>query len=121
MSKFTNNNKIINTINKDLDSLLAKDFLKENKTRIHLFSNVLDMDVFSLSKLIKLIKTNFQGENYFLCASPYITDLKTSRIDSFVNTFSGNDGFEELFKINNKTGEWINGWTRVVRVFKVTL
>lgn len=118
VSKFTNNTTIINTINKDLDSLAAIDFLKENKTRIHLFSNVLDMDVFSLSKLIDLIKANFPGENYFLCVSPYITDLKTARIDSFVNAFSSNDGFEELFKINSKSDDWINGWTRVVRVFK---
>lgn len=121
VSKFTNNTTIINTINKDLDSLAAKDFLKENKTRIHLFSNVLDMDVFSLSKLIELIKTNFSGENYFLCVSPYITDLKTARIDSFVNAFSSNDGFEELFKINSKSDDWINGWTRVVRVFKCVI
>ena len=81
---------------------MAKDFIKENKTRIHLFSNVLDMDVFSLSNLIELIKANFSGENYFLSVSPYITDLKTARIDSFVNAFSSNDGFEQLFKINSK-------------------
>lgn len=121
VSKFTNNTKIINTINKDLDSLVAEDFLKENKTRIHLFSNVLDMDLFSLSKLIELIKTNLPGENYFFCVSPYITDLKTARIDSFVNAFSGNDGFEEIYKINNKSGEWIYGWSRVVRVFKCVI
>jgi hypothetical protein len=121
VSKFTNNTKIINTINKDLDSLVDKDFLKDNKMRIHLFSNVLDMDVFSLSKLIELIKANFSGENYFLCVSPYITDLKTARIDSFVNAFSGNEGFEEIYKINNKNVEWINNWTRVVRVFKCVI
>lgn len=121
VSKFTNNTKIINTINKDLDSLVDKDFLKDNKMRIHLFSNVLDMDVFSMSKLIELIKANFSGENYFLCVSPYITDLKTARIDSFVNAFSGNEGFEEIYKINNKNGEWINNWTRVVRVFKCVI
>ncbi|MGQ7947168.1 hypothetical protein [Flavobacterium sp. WC2509] len=121
VSKFSNNTKIINTINKDLDSLVANDFLQVNKTRIHLFSNILDMDVFSLSKLIELIKANFSGENYFLCVSPYITDLKTARIDSFVNAFSGNEGFEELFKINSKSDDWINGWTRVVRVFKCVI
>ena len=123
VSKFINNTKIINTINKDLDSLAAKDFLKENKTRIHLFSNVLDMDVFSLSKLIELIKTNFSGENYFLCVSPYITDLKTARIDSFVNAFSANDGFEEIEKQNNKAYSWIRDkdWTRVLRVFKCNI
>ena len=121
MSNTKNNTKIINTINKDLDSLVAKDFLKENKTRIHLFSNILDMDVFSLSKLIELIKNNFPGENYFLCVSPYITDLKTARIDSFVNAFSDNTDFEELYKVNNKNGEWINNWTRVVRVFKCVI
>jgi len=101
--------------------LVSNDFKKGNKMRIHLFSNILDMDVFSLQQLIELIKDNFSGENYFLCVSPYITDLKTARIDSFVNAFSSNDGFEELFKINSKSDDWINGWTRVVRVFKCVI
>lgn len=118
------NDKInIKTINKDLDSLSNLDFNSTNKNRkIHLFSNILDIDLFSLSNLIELIKNNFNGENYFICASPYVNILKTNRLDSFVDSFSTKDNFELIIKINNKKGEWNgNNWTRVIRIFKANL
>lgn len=113
---------IIDTKNKDLDSLTDDDF-KNNKNNIHLhlFSNILDIDLFSLTALIERIDNNFKGINYFVCVSPYINDLKTERLDSFMKYFSGKENFEKLGSVNNKTGEWINNWTRVIRVFKATI
>lgn len=111
------------TINKDLDSLIKDDF-KNNKsnTKVHLFSNILDIDLFSLTQLVDLLKTTFKGVNYFVIASPYVSSLKTSRLDIFVNSFSKSENFELINKINNRKGEW-NGtnWTRVIRIFKVEL
>ena len=110
------------TIHKDLDSLVFSDFGQgSNKVKVHLLSNILDIDLFSLTQLINLIKTTFKGKNYFICASPYVNDLKTSRIDSFVKSFSTEQDFTKLKEINNRCNEWINGWSRVVRVFKVDL
>jgi hypothetical protein len=60
-----------------------------NNIKIHLFSNVLDIDeaIFSLSNLIRLIEQSQHGINYFVCVSPYIDDIKTDRLDSFKRHF----------------------------------
>ena len=112
----------IHTINKDLDGLINEDFLK-NKTNkhIHLFSNILDIDEFSLTALLKLLASNFPGINYFICVSPYINDIRTSRLDAFVKFFSKKKDFEKINTIDNRPGQWQGTWTRVVRVFKATI
>jgi len=112
----------IHTINKDLDALTNADFLKsQSQTHIHLFSNILDIDEFSLSALLKLVESNFPGENYFICVSPYINDTRTTRLDAFVKFFSKKKGFAKINTIDNRRGQWKGTWTRVVRVFKATL
>jgi 2-polyprenyl-3-methyl-5-hydroxy-6-metoxy-1,4-benzoquinol methylase len=117
-----NSNIDILTIHKDLDSLTSTDFIQDSfNVKVHLFSNILDIDLFSLTQLVELIKKTFYGENYFVCASPFVNTLKTSRLDSFVKSFSTEQNFTRIKEINNRNNEWINGWTRVVRVFKVDL
>lgn len=112
----------IKTINKDIDALRDEDFLKNiNNRRIHLFSNILDIDNFSLTALTKLIEINLKGDNYFICLSPYINDIRTSRIDAFVKYFSTKNNFELIYAVDNKAGEWKGKWTRVIRIFKVKL
>jgi hypothetical protein len=119
LRKFTANTQII-TINKDLDSLEDSDFdSKRNKTKIHLFSNILDIDLFSMTDLINLIKENFKGKNIFVCASPFVDTFKTERIDSFVQSFSNNSNFELISNISERNGEWAGtNWSRIIRVFK---
>ncbi|MDI9311583.1 MAG: hypothetical protein QM535_15325 [Limnohabitans sp.] len=113
---------LIDTKNKDLDSLTDDDFKNnKNNSHLHLFSNILDIDLFSLTALIDRIDNNFKGVNYFVCVSPYINDLKTERLDSFMKYFSGNEKFEKLGSVNSKTKQWIYNWTRVIRVFKATI
>lgn len=112
----------IHTINKDLDALANEDFIKnEIYTHIHLFSNILDIDEFSLTALLKLVEANFPGDNYFICVSPYVNDIRTSRLDAFVKFFSKMKDFAKINSIDNRKGQWIRDWTRVVRVFKVSL
>jgi hypothetical protein len=112
----------IHTINKDLDSLANEDFIKnKTNTHIHLFSNILDIDEFSLTALLQLVESNFPDDNYFICVSPYINDTRTSRLDAFVKFFSKKKGFTKINSIDNRTGQWRGNWTRVVRVFKVSL
>lgn len=112
----------IHTINKDLDALINSDFINTNiYTHIHLFSNILDIDDFSLTALLKLIECNFSGENYFICVSPYINDTRTSRLDAFVNFFCKKKEFLSFEKVDNRSGQWKSNWTRVVRVFKAKL
>jgi len=109
------------TICKSFDRLELQDLRTDSNTiKIHLFSNVLDIDdyYYSQGNLIELIKQSQKGLNYFICCSPFITDFKTNKIDNFVRSFRNR---EMIFSEDNRTGEWQNGWTRVVRVFKTTI
>lgn len=112
----------IHTINKDLDALLNEDFIKnKTNTHIHLFSNILDIDEFSLTALLQLVDSNFPGDNYFICVSPYINDTRTSRLDAFVKFFSKKKDFAKINTVDNRPGQWKGTWTGVVRVFKASL
>lgn len=112
----------LKTINTDLNSLEKAYFKNSNETiNIHLFSNILDIDDFSLNDLLNLINDTFDGINYFICVSPYINFTKTNRLNQFMNYFSDKDDFLIIKEINNRHKyEWKSdkSWTRVIRVFK---
>lgn len=112
----------VRTINKDLDSLTDNDLMHINSVKqltVHFFSNIIDIDLFSLTQLIDNLEKHFKGTNYFVVVSPYINDYKTNRIDSFVRHFKENFDFTEYCSVNNHSGTWIKGWSRVLRVFEV--
>ena len=111
----------IRTHLKDINSVTQNDLnCDKSVIKIHLFSNILDVDGFSIEHLISIIEQTQKGENYFVCVSPYITDAKTARIDKFVQHFSNkHDSYHSYFEIENQKGEWKNNWTRVIRVFRV--
>ncbi|MEI6066156.1 MAG: hypothetical protein WCP96_02355 [Methylococcaceae bacterium] len=113
----------LKTINKDFDNLNSSDFLNKNQVpTLHLFSNIIDIDLFSLTELLKLINSTFDGENYFVCVSPCINVLRTGRLDRFMKSFSKNNGYQEIKSIDNEKGSWSGtSWSRVIRVFKATL
>jgi len=112
----------IKTILKDMDSLSTNDVRSNNECiKLHLFSNILDVEAFSMQYLIDLIKRSFGGLNYFVCVSPYINDVKTARIDSFVTNFRQNDSFRLIHQDLAVRGEWTNNWTKLIKVFSVTL
>lgn len=134
----------IRTVCKDIDSLRNNDVKsKQDNLKIHFFSNILDVDDFSITNLFKLIENTQKGLNYFVCVSPYITDTKADRVDSFSRYFSKFDKYEllgekttggriddEYWNCNNKYKNCMcsshphacngkNKWTRVIRVFKI--
>lgn len=87
--------------------------------KVHLFSNILDIDYFSMSKLINTILKNFSEENIFICASPYVSSYKTERLDNFMQSFSQASKFKIISEISQRKGEWDDtNWSRVIRVFK---
>lgn len=110
----------ISTINKALNDLSPVDFKRNNCVKLHLFTNILDIDNYSINHLTNLIKETFKGINYFVIVSPKSTDLKTNRIISFIKEF-------ELMKPvliaseNKDSGEWQCNWTLVLRLFKVNI
>lgn len=115
------NKKIaISTINKTLNDLSSVDFKRNNCVKLHLFSNILDIDNYSIKHLTDIIKETFKGINYFVIVSPKITDLKTNRINNFVKEFELMN--PELIASENKdSGEWQCNWTLVLRLFKIII
>ena len=113
----------IKTVLKDIDSITKEDLnCDSNSIKIHLFSNILDVEGFSMEHLISIIEQTQKGVNFFVCVSPYITDAKTARIDKFVQHFSNQyNSYHLYFEIENQSGEWRNSWTRVIRLFRVNL
>lgn len=120
----TLNPPIIRTVCNSFDSLSISDIYTNDETiKIHLLSNVLDIDeaFYSQLNLINLIKGTQKGLNFFVCSSPYIDDMKTNRIDNFVDSFSDGVDFELITSVNKRKWEWIKTWTKAIRVFKVRL
>lgn len=108
------------TVNSLLDGVTPDHLKNLDGTTIHLFANILDIDAVALKPLTELIKDNISGENLFICTSPYLNSYKTNRLDAFLNAFKG-DGIKVLMQKDNLKGSWINGWSRVIRVFTANL
>ena len=77
---------IVRAINKTLDEVLRADFISSpHRIKIHLFSNILDVEGFDLTYLYKVIECTFRGTNRFICVSP--KKKGSDRIDQFFNFF----------------------------------
>jgi hypothetical protein len=85
------------TINKILDNLVASDFQTSNMTtKIHLFSNILDMPVFSIPLLIEKI-TSSTGENHFIAMSSDRSSYGGSeRMEEFCNYFKNDENLNAV-------------------------
>ncbi|NDW13829.1 hypothetical protein D0T50_13155 [Bacteroides sp. 214] len=135
---------LLKTICKKLNDLDESDFnIPQSDITIHLFSNILDIDDYSLNRLINLIEKTLSKKDYFVCVSPYIDTIKTERLESFKRYFENKhtSSFQLLkeklngkvgtyWKCNNHnnpcydhnqkiTGYCSNKWTRVINVFSV--
>lgn len=112
----------IKTILKEFDSLTEEDVISSNnKVKLHLFSNILDVEAFSMQQLIDLINLTQKGTNFFVCVSPYINDVKTARFDSFARGFRHEVSFNILYQDEARRGEWKKTWTKLIKVFRVEL
>jgi hypothetical protein len=122
VGKSIGNLPITQTIHSGFDELNAEDLINIPEVKkIHLFSNVLDVDQYKLSHLITMIKSSFLGENWFVCVSPCMSGPRLERINAFVDAFRGFDGFELVATKDNQAGSWQQNWTRTLRVFKVMI
>lgn len=128
------------------DTLTADSFsiFDRSVLRIHLFSNVLDIENYSLTHIEELIDRRFTGENLFICTSPYINDTKAFRVNSFRRHFESNENYvlythlqntntdaDGFWMCNNKfngyscTPHFQNGcrnqWTRIINDFSAVI
>lgn len=99
-------------VNKVFDELLACDFVSSNTTKVHLFSNILDVDFFDLPQFISLFQQVFSGENHFLCVGPYYSNSR--RLDDYVAAINP----EAMFANYDKDrGRWERDWSISLRIF----
>ena len=77
----------IRTVNKYMDDLNPSDLISDvDNTKVHLFSNIIDVEAFSLDKLHGLMLDSFKGLNRVICTSP--DNERTHRLSNFHNLFS---------------------------------
>lgn len=146
--KFAASGKL-KTVCKKLDDVISSDIkVQHNVPTIHLFSNILDIDDYSSQHLLSVVDSIITCNNYFVCVSPYIDDIKTARLNSFMAHFRNKPTFVIYHNVENtKHGEFwqcnnsflkrhfshgtslscrdydstgcSNKWTRVLKVFSV--
>jgi uncharacterized protein (TIGR02145 family) len=104
----------IRTVHKDFNSLSIEDIqIEDNQTVLHFFSNVLDIECFSIEQLAELIKKN-KTHNFMVCVSPFINEYKNQRLYNFINCFPNANTLADY--INQ---EWQNGWTVDYKVVEI--
>ena len=102
----------VNPIIRDFDSLTTGDFQINNTRKIHLFSNILDVDAFDLAQFIHLFQQLFGSDNFFFCVGPYYSNNK--RVDDFVAATAP----DVVYATTDKgRGTWIGDWTISMRLF----
>lgn len=103
----TSYNPNIKIITQKLNDVQVDDIYSLNSNvKIHLFSNILDIDDYDQNQLIDIIKKTQKGINYFICVSPYEKEDKADRVDSFKRYFKTNydTTFQSLSEENNSKG-----------------
>ena len=117
----------LNVINKNIDVYRVRkkmNNIKKNDLstyddviKVHLFSNILDVDGILLGRLARKIRNSQNGKNYFVCVGPY--NGWADRIDFFYENFENR--YRTKSFLNYENNNWNNGWTIKARVFKVKM
>lgn len=105
-------------INSDLDCLKDEDlfFDKRYKT-IHLFSNILDIEGFTLNHdFFQKVSSTLNNNDLFICVSPNINDKRNTRLDLFYKHFDEN--FDT--KLISSRANDVEGHKRYEKIFEVT-
>lgn len=102
----------IKATTKVFDELDTDDFTKSNVRKLHLFSNILDVESFDLASFINLFQKCFNGSNFFLCVGPFYSNNR--RVDEFV---AATDPDAVFATMNRDAGSWQKQWTISLRVF----
>lgn len=89
----------ITSINKKLDDVTKEEIqLNSDTTKIHLFSNIVDIDVFDINLLLNKITTH-KGKNYFMVmSSDRLNFGGTRRLDDFYGYFNKNNNLFTIVK-----------------------
>ncbi len=102
----------IRQVEKGFDNLLENDIAGKVKHKLHLFSNILDVEFFDLSEFIHLVQKSITGDNYFICVGPCYSNNR--RVDEFIAAIC-----PDIIYANQKfeKGRWKNDWSMSLREF----
>lgn len=90
----------IASVNKYLDDVTVEDIKTDTPVTIHLFSNILDVEGFSLKQLAQTIGACVSGEHYFICVSPIYSN--NHRIEAFYKYFAKLDTIAYIEESRNE-------------------
>jgi len=111
-------NNVVPPVNKDLESLIHEDLqFGTSENRLQIFSNILDVPQFDIKTLARKIEKTQKGNNYFICISPSIDDLRNQRIESFYKYFC--ERYSTTLYAERHGN--IEKWTRFEKVFLVVI
>lgn len=103
----------VRAVNKPLNSVEPADVMCGTGTKLHLFSNILDIGSVDPAALSLLLYDAMKGSNKFICVGPC---LNLERMDAFVDAMQPDDVF---CKMDKGKREWREDkdWTLSLRVF----
>lgn len=107
----------IKPINSDLDCLNSEDLNNNSNSKtLHLFSNILDLEIFSLdNEFFSKIAHTLKNNALFICVSPNRNDKLNNRLDLFYKHFDENFDTELISSRDTN----INSSTRYEKIFEV--
>ena len=119
-----NSESKINSINKYIDRALNdKDLInKKHSFKIHIFSNIIDINEVDADLINELITSQMSGVNYIVCVGPRFGDSKDRKMEYFANSFKYCNDFKIIS--NREDGQGWNHhktWTRKEIILKINL
>jgi len=106
----------IKAINSELDCLDENEIIKSKNKTLHIFSNILDIESFSLNNdFFKKASSHIQNDAIFLCVSPNRNDKLNNRLDLFYQYFDANFDTELISSRDTDIGNS----TRYEKIFEV--
>jgi len=113
---------IVKTINKNIGDVKESDLLFDGNTsnvKVHLFSNIIDVEFVNPRSLHSLIVSSFKGLNRFVCTSPY--NQGSIRLELFHEHFTRSHDVKNMSKDNTTINKEIyNVLTRCYEVYSIS-
>lgn len=107
---------------KSIENLVENDIiLNQTSAKLHLFSNILDIDSFDLDNLIRLVKSLLTKNSYFICVSPIYNNCTENlcKDDCRLASFATSLGGTQIGKSCQRSFVPGKNWTLNMRVVEI--
>ncbi len=120
--KSANQNQNVYAVPKEIDDITLADIETNSQTvKVHIFSNILDVEDFSIYTLFNKIQSSQKGLNYFICVSPNIMQSRNERLDEFQGYFSNASTISQRESDIPNRSNSEKPYRRYERIFKVQI